>query len=80
VLCYTGLRLSEALNLNWVNVRLQEGFAFVPDTKNGEPRGVFLPPVAVTAMRNLKPHSTGRVFRFAKSGHLYSLLKTAAFS
>ena len=30
-------------------------------------------------MRQLKPYSTGRVFRLAKSGHLYSLLKTAAF-
>jgi integrase len=79
ILCYTGLRLSEALNLVWINVRLQDGFAFVPDTKNGEPRAVFLPPIAVRAMKDLKPHSTGRVFRFAKSGHLYSLLKTAAF-
>jgi integrase len=51
----------------------------VPDTKNYEPRAVFLPPVALDQMRDLPRRSTGRVFRFAKSGHLYSLLKTATF-
>src|SRR5262249_14155278 len=36
-LCYTGMRLSEALGLTWNDVRLQDGFAYIPDTKNGEP-------------------------------------------
>jgi integrase len=53
VLCYTGMRLGEALGLTWNDVRLQDGFAYVPDTKNGEPRAVFLPPVAVAALGNL---------------------------
>lgn len=80
VLCYTGLRLSEALGLTWDNVRLQDGFAYVPDTKNSEPRPVFLPPVAVAALASMgrgdqHGHS---VFRFSKSGHLYSLLRVAA--
>lgn len=80
VLCYTGMRLSEALNLTWDNVRLADGYAYIPTTKNEEPRTVFLPPVAVAAMGNLGPLDGGRarVFRFAKSGHLYSLLKVAA--
>jgi integrase len=79
VLCYTGLRLSEALNLTWDNVRLQDGYAYCPDTKNDEPRAVFLPPVAVAALGNLNEVLRGeRVFRFAKSGHLYSLLRAAA--
>ena len=79
VLCYTGMRLSEALGLTWNDVRLQDGFAYVPDTKNAEPRAVFLPPVAVAALGNLERRiSSTRVFRFAKSGHLYSLLRTAA--
>jgi integrase len=87
-LCYTGMRLSEALNLTWENVRLQDGFAYVPQTKNDEPRSVFLPPVAVAAMANLAALGVeggssgdggrGRVFRLAKSGHLYSLLRLAA--
>ena len=77
VLLYTGLRLSEALNLTWDRVRLQDGYAYVPDTKNGSPRPVFLPPVAVAALANAKLDDRGRVFRLTKSGHLYSLLRVA---
>lgn len=79
VLCYTGLRLSEALRLTWNDVRLSDGFAYIPDTKNSEPRAVFLPQVAVAALERLvgQVPSAGRTFRFAKSGHLYSLLRMA---
>src|SRR5262245_35320617 len=73
------MRLGEALKLTWSNVRLGEGFAYVPDTKNYEPRAVFLPPVALDRIRSLSQRATGRVFRFVKSGHLYNLLKNAAF-
>jgi integrase len=80
VLCYTGLRLSEALHLTWNDVRLQDGFAYVPTTKNDEPRAVFLPPVAVAVLANSEQRvGPGRCFRFNKSGHLYSLLKATAF-
>lgn len=79
VLCYTGLRLSEALRMTWNDVRLADGFTYIPCTKNDEPRAAFLPPVAVAALGNLGESRGGRVFRFAKSGHLYSLLKTVAF-
>jgi integrase len=82
VLCYTGMRLSEALRLTWNDVRLQDGFAYVPDTKNGEPRAVYLPPVAVAALANGemdRTDSSRRAFRFTKSGHLYALLRAAAF-
>ena len=77
VLCYTGLRLSEALNLTWDNVRLTDGYAYIPTTKNDEPRGVFLPPVAVAALANVERRELDRVFPFAKGGHLYSLLRVA---
>ncbi len=79
VLCYTGMRLGEALGLTWNDTRLQDGYCYLPDTKNGEPRAVFLPPVAVAAMANIERGEAGRVFRFAKGGHLYSLLRAAAF-
>jgi integrase len=78
VLCYTGMRLGEALGLRWNDVLLVEGFAYVPDTKNGEPRAVFLPPVAVAAMASLCIKTT-RVFPYAKGGHLYSLLRAVCF-
>jgi integrase len=78
VLFYTGMRLNEALGLTWNDVRLDEGFAYVPDTKSGEPRAVFLPEVAVAAIASLQRRQ-GRVFRFVKGGHLYSMLRAAAF-
>jgi integrase len=77
-LCYTGMRLSEALALTWDRVRLQEGFAYLLTSKNDEPRGIFLPPVVVAALGNLDPSDSGRVFSLRKSGHLYSLLRVAA--
>jgi integrase len=77
VLTYTGLRLNEALRLTWNDVRLTEAFAYVSQTKNDDPRPVFLPPVAMAALGNL-PADRTRIFRFSKSGHLYSLLKVAA--
>ena len=78
-LCYTGMRLSECLNLRMESVELSESFAYVAKTKTDDPRGVFLPPVVVDA---LKRHPRGmnrvgsRVFRFTKCGRLYTLLKT----
>jgi len=77
VLCYTGMRLSEALGLTWDNVRLADGYAYVPTTKTDEPRAVFLPPVAVAALANNERGGL-RVFRFAKSGHIYFLLRASA--
>jgi len=80
-LCYTGMRLSESLNLSTDNVRLLDGFAYVPDSKNGEPRAVFLPPCVVSTLAN-HPRGMDRpgepVFRFRKNGHLYALLRAAA--
>lgn len=73
-LLHTGLRLSEALALEWRNVNLQEGFAYVGETKNGEPRSVFLPPPVVAALANRSGVRGATVFRFRKNGHLYKLL------
>lgn len=81
VLCYTGMRLSEVLGMTWDNVRLADGYAYIPQTKNDEPRAVYLPPVAVAALAGM-PHERDawdHVFGFRKGGHLYSLLRTVAF-
>lgn len=79
VLCYTGMRLSEALNLRWTDVRLDEGFAYVRETKTGTPRPVFIPAVALPGLSEHHCVSRGRerVFRFRKDGRLYRLLRSA---
>lgn len=76
-LCYTGCRLNEALALTCDKLLLSEAFAYLPQTKNEDPRGVHLPPVIVTELAN---HPRGldrgreKVFRFRKCGRLYTLM------
>lgn len=80
-LLYTGLRLGEALRGEIDKLRLDEGYLFIPRTKNGKPRGVYLPKPVVAALRR---HPRGlnrpgqRIFKFHKGGHIYSLLRAAA--
>lgn len=75
-LCYTGLRLSEALRATCDGVDLSAATAVVGKTKNGLPRAVHLPPRLVA---DLAAHPRGldrsgeRLFKWAKSGALYSL-------
>lgn len=81
-LCYTGLRLTEGLRRFTIDdLRLAEGFAFIPKTKNGNPRPVHLPPHIVAALAN-HPRGLDRpgetVFRFHKGGRLYDMLRKAA--
>jgi integrase len=72
VLNYTGMRLSEGLGLLCEKIELHREFAYIPDTKTGEPRAVYLPPVAVAALAN-HPRGLDRkgpVFRFHNGGWL----------
>lgn len=77
-LLYTGCRLSEALRLKWEDVHLEEGFAYVGRTKNGDPRPVHLPDDPVLrVLCSLLPD--GRtVFGLSKCGRLYSMLERAS--
>lgn len=76
-LCYTGVRLTEACSLKIDDVNLSEAFAYLPDSKNEEPRAIFLPPALVSALGN-HPRGLDRhgqtVFRFRKNGRIYLLL------
>jgi integrase len=67
------------LALQCQDIRLDEAFAYLPTSKNEEPRAVFLPPNVVEALRS-HPRGINRdekVFRFAKTGHLYKLWRRA---
>jgi integrase len=79
LLNYTGLRLSEGLGLQCEQVDLSREFAYVSDTKTGEPRAVYLPPAVVAALaghpRGLDRR--GRLFRFHKGGWLMDQLAAA---
>ena len=57
----TGMRRSEMLNLRWVDVDLDSGFAFLFDTKNGEDRRVPLTKNARDVLSRL-PGQDERVF------------------
>ena len=58
-------------------LELDRGFCYVGKTKNGDPRGIHLPPHLVAA---LKEHPRGldrpdqKLFRFRKNGRIYTLM------
>lgn len=76
-LLYTGCRLNEGLSLTCDRVTLGDSFAYLPQTKNDDPRSVHLPPIVVAGLAN---HPRGmdrgkqKVFRFRKCGRLYTLM------
>lgn len=79
-LLYTGVRLSEALRLEWRDVDLSAATALIRETKNGQPITAYLTPEVVDAMGNIRgtPESgRPRVFRITKCGRLYKLLGEA---
>lgn len=75
LLC-TGVRITEALTLDWRDVDLSRCHVSILNegsggsgTKNGESRGIPLHPRAVAALANL-PHRDGKVFRVHYGGPL----------
>ncbi len=54
---YTGMRLSDALSVCLRDLKLSQALLYVPDTKNGEPRPVHLPPILVEAFLAQQPRA-----------------------
>lgn len=84
MLLFGGLRISEQLAMRCDDVRLAEAFAFVPDSKNGEPQPMHLTPFMVAA---LAAHPRGlerpgqRLFRFHKGGAVaFRLIQACAMA
>jgi integrase len=57
----TAMRRGELLSLKWEHIDLQGRTAFLPDTKNGDPRTVPLSSVAVQVLAELPRHISGVV-------------------
>ena len=76
-LLYTGLRLGEATSVRAVDLDLDRGFCYVGHTKNGQPRGVHLPPHLADELRRLPPRNNGRMFSQVRSFQLRELADMA---
>jgi integrase len=55
VLCYTGMRLGDALGARLGQLNLDRGYLYLPRTKNNEPRAVYLPPALRQAFAHQPP-------------------------
>ena len=56
-LLYTGMRISEALRAKLRHLDLERAALYLPQTKNGKSRTVYLPPMVVSAFRAMQPRS-----------------------
>jgi integrase len=79
LLCYTGMRLGEALAIKLSQVSLERRAIYLPETKNGDARTVHLPPELVAALANhprgLGRHPEDRLVRYHAGGRLRDLLR-----
>ncbi len=58
----TAMRQGEIVSLDWKHVDLKKPSAYLPETKNGESRGVPLSTTAVATIRALPRSTTGKLF------------------
>jgi integrase len=79
LLCYTGMRRSEAINITIEQVDLGTASIYLPKTKNTEPRRVHLTPELVAALANhgLDRPAGDRLLPFRINGYLQGLLAGA---
>lgn len=81
VLCYTGMRLGEALKIKLAQLDLTRQAIYLPETKNGVARTVHLPSFLVSTLANhprkLDRDSDQRLFRFHAGGRLRDMLKAS---
>lgn len=86
LLLYTGCRRNEILSMKWNQVRLDEGRLYLPITKNGRSRTIFLNQKASEILQELaynkddteRTHKSQYVFpsrKGTRKGYLYDLRK-----
>ena len=80
-LCYTGMRLGEALAVRLRHLNIERQAIYLPETKNDEARSVFVPKALVVALANhprgLDRPTDQKLFRFGINGRTRDLLKRA---
>lgn len=76
LLCYTGMRLGDALGLRCRELDLKQRTALLPVTKNGRPRMAYLPKTLIRDLRRLPAglDRDDRLFRFHDGGRFRDLL------
>jgi integrase len=81
LLCYTGMRLGEAISITLAQLDLAGAKIYLPKTKNSDARRVHLTPELVAALANhprgLERGLKERLIRFHISGHLRDMLTEA---
>jgi integrase len=79
ILLYCGLRLSEGLGIEKPNIHVAQKFFYIPDTKTGEPRAVYMPAPVLDALNEMPGGigGEGKLFTFHKCGRLYEWLDQA---
>lgn len=77
LLCYTGMRLGDALGIQCRDVDLKNQTILLPITKNGRPRMAYMPKAAVKELRRLPRgiDRDGRLFRFHDGGRFRDLFR-----
>lgn len=65
---HSAMRQGEILSLRWENIDLERRVALLPDTKNGDARGVPLSTKAIEAINRLKKKKEGKVFHYTRDG------------
>ena len=77
-LLYTGVRIGEAIRLQWEDTVLADGYARIGRTKNGDPRPMLL---RADLCAELEAHrgerTTGQVFNFRMGGGLKDMMVRA---
>lgn len=69
-LCYTGMRLSEALGVTLHDLKIERAYVYLPDSKTGEPRGCHLPPVLVEALQTQPPRVAKPIIERGQKGFI----------
>lgn len=69
-LLYTGERLGEALRAELRHLQLHRRYLYLPDSKTGEPRGVYLPAWLVEAFRAQPPREPRLLIERGQKGFI----------